>query len=151
MEIFVKTSKMFQFVRKRTKFSNDKTIQLFIQLSLLGVMMFEMTNYTRDLLGTRLLRFGDFVPLAIRFVQHTDSNQSEQFFASATMFSCKLVRVLQLYVRIAGVEQRTLDSQILTVLLVQIANGRQECALINQILHMAFRAVMILPWLMGGL
>ena len=113
--------------------------------------MFEMTNYTRDFLGTRLLQFGDLVLLANRFVFHTNSNQSEQFFASATVFSCKLVRVIQQYVRIAGVAQLTLDSQKLTVLLVQIANGRQESALINQILNMAFRTVMILARLMGGL
>ena len=132
-------------------FEKEQNNSVLLQLSLLGVMMFEMTNYTRDFLGTRLLQFGDLVLLANRFVFHTNSNQSEQFFASATVFSCKLVRVIQQYVRIAGVAQLTLDSQKLTVLLVQIANGRQESALINQILNMAFRTVMILARLMGGL
>ena len=150
MQIFLRTSKMFQFVGKRAKFSNHKTFQLLIQVSLLGVMMFEMTNYTGKFLGTRLLRSGDLVPFANRFVLHTNSNQSERFCASATVFSSKPVRVIRQNVRIAGMAQLTLDSQKLTVLPVQVANGRLESALVNQILNMAFRRVMILPRLMGA-
>ena len=141
---------MFQFVRKRTKFSNDKTIQILVLLSLLRVMMFEMTNYTRDFLGNRLLRFGHLVPLANRFVLQTDSDQSEQLLTSAAVFCCKLMPVIQQHIRIVGEAHFSLHCQKLTVLFVHIANGRQESTLVNQILDVAFRTVMILPRLMGG-
>ena len=122
---------MFQFILKRTKFSNHKTIQILIQVSLLRVMMFEMTNYTRDLLGTRLLPFGHLVPLPNCFVLYTDPDQSEQFLTSATVFFCKLVRVVQQYVGIAGVAQLTLYSETLTVLLVQIANSGEKSSFVD--------------------
>ena len=122
MEIFVKTSKMFQFVRKITKFSNHKTIHILIQLSLLRLMMFEMTNYTRDFLGTRLLRFGHLVLLANRFALQTDSDQSEELLTSAAVFCCKFVRVIQQNIRIVGVAEFTLHCPKLTVLFVQIDN-----------------------------
>ena len=93
--------------------------------------MFEMPNYTRDFLGTRLLRFGHLAPLANRFVLHTDSDQSEQCLASATVFFCKLVRVIQQDIGIAGVAQLTLYSEILTVLLVQIANSSEESSFVD--------------------
>ena len=94
-------------------------------------MMFEMTNYTTDLLGSRLLRFGHLVPLRKRFVLHTDPDQSDQFLASATVFFCKLVRVIQQYIGIAGVAQLTIYGDILTVLLVQIANGSEKSSFVD--------------------
>ena len=87
-------------------------------------------------------------PLANCFVFHTDFDQSAQLLTSAALFCCKLVRVVQQNIRIVGVAQFTLHCQKRTVFFVQIANGRQESKLVNQILNVVLRTFMILPRLM---
>ena len=91
--------------------------------------MFEMTNYTRYVLGGRLHRFGYLFPLANRPALPSDSDQSEQFFASTPMFRCKLMRIQTEDTRITGKTEVAPRCQKLAVFSIQVANGGRESSL----------------------
>ena len=142
-ELFSKFTKSFTLLGKQKKFSNHKKFKFLIQDSILRVVMFEVTNYTGKFLGRRFFRFGELIPPANRLVLYPDFDRYEEFFTSATVFFCKLVRVIEYNIRIIRVSQVAHDSQKLTVLAFQVANSRRESALADQVLNVAFGTNML--------